>query len=245
MVSSKCLSLELHAYQALAWVQVICSGHSLGAALASLCSVWASVQYPSADVLSVTIGQVWYLLWQAWIFLLRCQACCCLPSFWSFVHTYCQGRGRLCEFAVTAVCAGYRQQKVLEKAEAYFTVSCKSITFLPSFQLGPSQLSCLMQPYTGNQGWVDLYRNTVGREYRIVHQMDIVPSIPPTSGYRHVGLGIWELNNQVGQHSFHLCMTISVASPVEVCHHHCSNAKGQHMNLCAALTSVLPVCRCN
>lgn len=40
------------------FVQVICSGHSLGAALASLCSVWASVQYPNADVQSVTIGQV-------------------------------------------------------------------------------------------------------------------------------------------------------------------------------------------
>ena len=38
-------------------LQVVCSGHSLGAALASLCAVWASVQYPNADVLSVTIGQ--------------------------------------------------------------------------------------------------------------------------------------------------------------------------------------------
>lgn len=38
--------------------QVVCAGHSLGAALASICSVWASVQYPSADVLSATIGQV-------------------------------------------------------------------------------------------------------------------------------------------------------------------------------------------
>lgn len=89
--------------------KVICTGHSLGAALASLCSVWASVQYPSADILSVTIGQ----------------------------------------------------------------------------------------PYTGNQGWVDLYRLTVGREYRIIHQLDIVPAIPPVKGYRHVGLGIWELNGQV------------------------------------------------
>ena len=38
-------------------LQVVCSGHSLGAALASICAVWASVQYPNADVLSVTIGQ--------------------------------------------------------------------------------------------------------------------------------------------------------------------------------------------
>ena len=40
-----------------ALLQVVCSGHSLGAALASICAVWASVQYPNADVLSVTIGQ--------------------------------------------------------------------------------------------------------------------------------------------------------------------------------------------
>ena len=37
----------------------------------------------------------------------------------------------------------------------------------------------------------------VGREYRIVHQYDIVPSIPPLDDYRHVGLGIWELDGQV------------------------------------------------
>ena len=54
-----------------------------------------------------------------------------------------------------------------------------------------------LQPYTGNQGYVDLYRNLVGREYRVVHQYDIVPSIPPVSSYRHVGLGIWELDGQV------------------------------------------------
>ena len=38
--------------------QVLCAGHSLGAALAGLCGVWASNQYPSADVLTVVIGQV-------------------------------------------------------------------------------------------------------------------------------------------------------------------------------------------
>ena len=41
------------------------------------------------------------------------------------------------------------------------------------------------------------YRTLVGREYRIVHQLDIVPSLPPTNDYRHVGLGIWELDGQV------------------------------------------------
>lgn len=55
----------------------------------------------------------------------------------------------------------------------------------------------LLQPYTGNQVYVDAYRLLVGREYRIVHQNDIVPSIPPLSDYRHVGLGIWEVGNQV------------------------------------------------
>ena len=37
---------------------MLCAGHSLGAALAGLCGVWASNQYPSADVLTVVIGQV-------------------------------------------------------------------------------------------------------------------------------------------------------------------------------------------
>ena len=55
----------------------------------------------------------------------------------------------------------------------------------------------LLQPYTGNQVYVDAFRLLVGREYRIVHQYDIVPSIPPLDEYRHVGLGMWEYNGQV------------------------------------------------
>ena len=58
-------------------------------------------------------------------------------------------------------------------------------------------ISFVLQPYTGNQGYVDLYRNLVGREYRVVHEYDIVPAIPPISSYRHVGLGMWEIDGQV------------------------------------------------
>ncbi len=36
--------------------KVICTGHSLGAALASLCGVWASLQWLDADVRVVTFG---------------------------------------------------------------------------------------------------------------------------------------------------------------------------------------------
>lgn len=36
--------------------KVICTGHSLGAALATLCGVWSSLQWLDADVRVVTFG---------------------------------------------------------------------------------------------------------------------------------------------------------------------------------------------
>lgn len=40
------------------------------------------------------------------------------------------------------------------------------------------------------------FRALVGRAYRVVHELDQVPSLPPTSQYRHVGFGIWLHDNQ-------------------------------------------------
>ena len=37
--------------------QVVCAGHSLGAAVASICGLWAAAHYPAADILTVTLGQ--------------------------------------------------------------------------------------------------------------------------------------------------------------------------------------------
>lgn len=36
--------------------KVLCSGHSLGAGLATLCGVWAALQWPATDVRVVTMG---------------------------------------------------------------------------------------------------------------------------------------------------------------------------------------------
>lgn len=36
--------------------RVLCCGHSLGGALATLASAWASYEYPDADVRCVTLG---------------------------------------------------------------------------------------------------------------------------------------------------------------------------------------------
>ncbi len=36
--------------------KVICTGHSLGAALASICGLWSSLQWLDADVRVVTFG---------------------------------------------------------------------------------------------------------------------------------------------------------------------------------------------
>ena len=44
---------------------------------------------------------------------------------------------------------------------------------------------------------MQLFRNLVGREYRIVHQYDVVPALPPFPPYRHTDLGMWENNGQV------------------------------------------------
>ncbi len=36
--------------------RVICTGHSLGGALATLCAPWCAIEYPKADVRCVTFG---------------------------------------------------------------------------------------------------------------------------------------------------------------------------------------------
>ena len=36
--------------------RVICTGHSLGGALATLCAPWCAVEYPKADVRCITFG---------------------------------------------------------------------------------------------------------------------------------------------------------------------------------------------
>jgi hypothetical protein len=37
-------------------LQVVCTGHSLGAALATLCGTWAATTYPTADVRVANFG---------------------------------------------------------------------------------------------------------------------------------------------------------------------------------------------
>ena len=36
--------------------RVICTGHSLGGALATLCAPWCAIEYPKADVRCITFG---------------------------------------------------------------------------------------------------------------------------------------------------------------------------------------------
>lgn len=64
-----------------------------------------------------------------------------------------------------------------------------------------------LQPFTGNQQYVDAYRMLVGREYRVVNNMDLVPSLPPVDSYRHVAAGIWGTQGKVRSNpSSHLCI---------------------------------------
>ncbi|BDA42896.1 probable lipase at C-terminar half [Coccomyxa sp. Obi] len=87
--------------------KVICTGHSLGAALASLCGVWSSLQWLDADVRVVTFGS----------------------------------------------------------------------------------------PAVGNQEWVDAFKLAVGRSYRLVDRLDVVPALPPFSGYVQLDYSQWIQDN--------------------------------------------------
>ncbi|EIE24481.1 alpha/beta-hydrolase [Coccomyxa subellipsoidea C-169] len=87
--------------------KVICTGHSLGAALASLCGVWASLQWLDADVRVVTFGS----------------------------------------------------------------------------------------PAVGNQEFANAFKLAVGREYRLVDRLDVVPALPPFDGYVHLDYSQWILDN--------------------------------------------------
>jgi hypothetical protein len=44
---------------------------------------------------------------------------------------------------------------------------------------------------------VQAFRALVGRAYRVVHELDQVPSLPPLDSYRHVSYGMWLHNREV------------------------------------------------
>ncbi|CAL8467464.1 g7002 [Coccomyxa elongata] len=87
--------------------KVICTGHSLGAALASLCGVWSSLRWLDADVRVVTFGS----------------------------------------------------------------------------------------PAVGNQEFANAFKLAVGRSYRLVDRMDVVPALPPFDGYVHLDYSQWIQDN--------------------------------------------------
>lgn len=62
------------------------------------------------------------------------------------------------------------------------------------------QLYTLGSPRVGNEGFFNFFHNWIGDSVRIVHNFDIVPSLPPTFlGYHHIAREVWSVDTDQKQ----------------------------------------------
>ncbi len=175
--------------------KVIATGHSLGGGLASLCGVWAALQWPGADVRVVTLGSP-KVGNQAWVdvrarpgrparpapararkgglqSLLRCPAggrarcgMACMCSPWRRWHAY-GFAGRLLQ--------GTRVR-----------MGCHGIVLLGSCAtLADKAVDATDMRVR------QAFRTVVGRSYRMVDRWDVVPSLPPFEDYIPLPFPLW------------------------------------------------------
>jgi len=180
--------------------KVIATGHSLGGGLASLCGVWAALQWPGADVRVVTLGSP-MVGNQAWVDVRarpgrparpaparaaqgRPAVAAALPCWRArpLRHGVCSARpGGACPARHAYSLAGRPPQ------------GTRVCTGCDSGPLPPGSCATLYDGAVDARGMCarQAFRTVVGRSYRMVDRWDVVPSLPPFEDYVPLPFPLW------------------------------------------------------
>ena len=162
--------------------KVLCTGHSLGAGVASICGVWASAQWVGADIRVVTFGSP-ATGNEQWA---EVCACACTPMFAPDAE---------CSLHAHLLCmlAPETHVEIAELLMLFFVVRPSQQG--PKCEAGGGAAMCgrlwLCMADGDGLEFTQAFKRAVGRSYRVIDRLDVVPALPPFESYVQLDFPLW------------------------------------------------------